>query len=384
MTAGTSIGTARDGRFAPIAAGIRDLHPAYFAAVMSTGIVSLAFDGLGVGLVARALADLNLVLYTVLVALFGTRLLAFTGEMIADFHSGRRWGYLTFVVGTNTVGVQTITFFGAPRVAATLWIVGAVVCVVLLTALYADWAVSRTDTARSVDGTILLSTVALQSVAVLGIDLHGVVGHPLLRYVSVGAWAAGFVFYLITITLVVYRLFAVGLEPREWTGPYWIMMGAVAITTLAGASIVSSLAALPGWDAVATGILAITVLAWSIGTMWIPFQLVLDVWKFRSLNVGSTVPAWITAFPWLRLGFGEEYHFYEPPAWGRTFPMGMYTACTLALAKIAPFGALAVIPHVWGWFALAVWALTFVGMARATVRGIVPAVSRPETAEQYH
>lgn len=100
----------------------------------------------------------------------------------------------------------------------------------------------------------------------------------------------------------------------------------------------------------------------------LPILLVLDVWKFTSLEVKGTTPAWVLAFPWARLGFGRRLHFYEPASWGCVFPMGMYTACTINLAGVETFRLLGFIPWYWGWFAFVVWGLTTLGAARAAGR----------------
>lgn len=54
--------------------------------------------------------------------------------------------------------------------------------------------------------------------------------------------------------------------------------------------------------------------------------------------------------------------------WGRVFPMGMYTACTVNLAGVGTFTALGIVPEYWGWFALLVWFLTILEMVRVVGR----------------
>lgn len=159
------------------------------------------------------------------------------------------------------------------------------------------------------------------------------------------------------------------MEPKDWTGPYWITMGAVAITTLAGSNLVMNMSIYPALNALAPATLVITFLAWAIGTSWIPFLIYMDIWKFTKIDISDKAPGWIRIFPWSRLGFGgKNYHFYEPLSWGRVFPLGMYTACTIALSNAGNFEFLFLIPKYWGWFALIVWTLTFIGMMRSVLR----------------
>jgi tellurite resistance protein TehA-like permease len=83
---------------------------------------------------------------------------------------------------------------------------------------------------------------------------------------SLAYWGAGFVLYLIVITVVTYRLMAYSLAPADWHGPFWITMGTAAITTLAGATLDPRLGAIPAWEPYAPMTLSVTFLGWAIAT----------------------------------------------------------------------------------------------------------------------
>ncbi|MDZ5809756.1 tellurite resistance/C4-dicarboxylate transporter family protein [Halorubrum sp. AD140] len=355
---------------------LRALDPAYFGLVMSTGIVSIAFLELGVPTVARPLAVFNVGCYALLLALFAAKAVAFPERMLADLRDrNRHWGALTFVVATNTVGVQVLLFSDGVAVAAALWGVTAVVTPALLYYLFATEFIGsgKTDVSERVDGAFLLVIVCMQSLAVLG----GLLAEPLAGYanalvlLSMSYFGSGYVLYFVVVTVVTYRLLNGPIRPDDWTGPYWITMGAAAITTLAGTTLGPRLETVPGWGAYAPVIVGVTFLAWTIASWWIPLLLALDGWKFLTDGTDGDPPAWVVAFPWSRLGLGRRLHAYGPTAWGRVFPMGMYAACTLNLAGIGTFGLLSVVPAYWGWFALGVWALTLVGTVRAAADVLV-------------
>jgi len=108
---------------ASLGSALEALDPAYFGFVMSTGIVSISFFEQGVPIVARSLAVFNIACYALLLALFTVRTAAFP-----QVHAGRsprnrdrHWGTLTFIVATNTVGVQFLLFFDTVAVAAAMW-----------------------------------------------------------------------------------------------------------------------------------------------------------------------------------------------------------------------------------------------------------------------
>lgn len=351
--------------------GIKDLHPAYFAVVMATGIISISFRALGFIGISESLFVLNLAFYLVLFVLLAARVLFFRPNVMADLRTPRRaWPFLTFVVGTNTLGAQLVLFRQAAGPAALLWVVALIswfLCVYFI--LFNLSTMMEKPVEEVVDGATLLVIVGTESVALLGVRLLDSLSiHAAPAYFAVWAfWASGFVLYLLLAPLVICRLFLRRLEPKDWTGPYWVCMGAAAIITLAGSELVLHMPAGPLWTGIRAATLTVTLFAWVIATWWIPYLLLMDVWKFTRIGIRAAAPRWIKLFPWARLAFGGEHHFFEPPEWGRVFPMGMYTACALSLAKSTSFGFLNVIPASWGWLALLAWALTMAGTLRSVI-----------------
>jgi tellurite resistance protein TehA-like permease len=359
---------------------LASLDPAYFGMVMSTGIVSIAFSELGVGLVAWPLSIFTIACYLLLLGLFGVRIGLYPSRVREDLRNrDRHWGSLTFIVATNTVGVQLLLFFDAARLATVLWLVTVVATPLLLYYLFATEFIGARKAAVSerMDGAFLLVIVCMQSLAILGGQLSTVFSGytDAMVLLSMSYFGSGYVLYFIVVTVVTFRLLDGAVRQTDWTGPYWITMGAAAITTLAGAELGPRLDAVPAWEPYAPVILGVSFLAWAIASWWIPLLLAVDVWKFTSEDVTGRPPGWILLCPWARLGFGARLHTYAPTAWGRVFPMGMYTACTLNLAGIGTFSLLAVVPAFWGWFALLVWALTLVG----TLRAVMEALSKDST-----
>lgn len=347
---------------------IRKLHPASFAVVMATGIISIAFKELGHDFVAMPLFVINSVLYPVLLCLLVARVFFYPIDLLNDIrHPKKGFAQLTVIAGTNTFGMQIFSF-GLVGLAKILWFIGLVCWVILLYSIFTNLiAFKREPIDKVVDGATLLTVVSTQSIALLGSALASTFGinSEVVSFLSWAFWALGFVLYLIIITLVIYRLIFKTLEPRDWAGPYWICMGAAAITTLAGATIVSKLSLSTGWKEFTIFTKGITLMTWTMGTWWIPILLFMDIWKFVQIDISYKAPMWIKVFPWLRLGFGRKLNIYEVPSWGRVFPLGMYTVSTIALMKITPFGFLLPILRYWGWFALIIWMLTFIGATRA-------------------
>ena len=137
-------------------------------------------------------------------------------------------------------------------------------------------------------------------------------------------------------------------------------MGAVAITTLAGARLII---AAPGWpllNEVVPFLKGFTLFFWAAATWWIPLLLALGFWR----HVYKRFPL-----------------KYDPQYWGMVFPFGMYTVCTFQLANAIDFSQLLVIPRYFIYLALAGWTAVSLGLITTLVRNIPRAASKQPRAE---
>src|ERR1019366_6866246 len=128
---------------APIS-GLAGLHPAYFAMVMATGIVSIACYLLGLILVGRILFGFNILFYGVLWVLTIVRCAQFPQRVKADLlHHGRSVGFFTTVAGTCVLGSQFLIIGHFWTVAAVLWSVGILLWVALTYGIFAVLTVKQ-------------------------------------------------------------------------------------------------------------------------------------------------------------------------------------------------------------------------------------------------
>jgi tellurite resistance protein TehA-like permease len=331
-----------------------ELHPAYFALVMATGIVSLAAQLMAVPFVPRALFLLNLAFYPVLLILTVVRAVRHRARFVADVsHHGRAVGYFTMVAATCVLGSQCLLVGDAPGAALRLWQLGIVLYVVLIYSVFTALTIKRDKPplAEGIHGGWLVAVVAAQSIAALGAQLApGSDYAEGMLFFSSAMWLGGGMLYLWIIALIFYRYTFFTMEPSDLAPPYWINMGAAAISTLAGSLLVGASAASP----VIAGMLAFvrgwTLLWWATATWWIPMLLFLGVWRH---------------------GFRRFPLRYDPLYWGAVFPLGMYTAATARLARALEAPYLMSIPRVFVFVALGAWALAFAGMVTHLAKGAV-------------
>lgn len=325
------------------------LFPGYFALVMATGIISIAAHLLGMRLAAAALLVVNLVAYPVLCALLVVRLVRFFPRLRADITDHTRGpGFFTTVAGTCVLGSQLIIVAGWHDAAAVMWLVGLVLWALVMYTFFAAVTVreNKPPLETGLNGAWLIAAVATQSVSVLGTLLSGHFAEyrEALLFFTLCMYLVGCMLYLLLIVLIFYRFTFVNLTSATLTPPYWINMGAVAITTLAGARLILAAPELGLLGELAPFLKGFTLFFWAAGTWWIPLLFILGFWRhiFKRFPVR-----------------------YDPQYWGMVFPLGMYTVCTLQLSRAINFEPLLQIPRYFVYLALAAWVATFAGLAHA-------------------
>ncbi len=341
---------------ARVLAGARELHPAYFALVMATGIISNACHLLGFRLIALALLWLNVVFYLSLWIMTSIRLRCFTSSFVADLRDHNRGvGFFTMIAGTCVLGSQCQIILARPEIAAGLWVIGLLLWVLLTYTVFTNLTIkhSKPELARGINGGWLVAVVGTQAVSLLG----GQVSHYLepsqqgVLFVSLIFWLGGGMLYVWIISLIFYRYTFFALEPSDLAPPYWINMGAMAISTLAGTVLIDQSPASPLLESLAPFLSGVTLLFWATATWWIPMLIILGVWRH---------------------GYRRFPLRYDPLYWGAVFPLGMYTVCTDRLIQVLPLEFLAPLPRAFIYIALGAWALTFcglIGMLARLVRG---------------
>jgi len=340
-----------------VAGRVRDavhgLTPGYFALVMGSGIISVGMLLDGYVALSVLLLVVCVASFVVLVVLTTWRLVAYLDAVVDDFTDPRRgFGFFTFIAGTNVLGVR-VAMDGHHTLTAVLLVVAGLTWLVL--GYVVPWTAvlgrQQRPVVAAANGTWFIWVVASQSVAVSAASIEPVFEslRALLAVVAVFSWSVGVFLYVAAGIFVSARMMLYDLRPEDLTPPYWVAMGASAITTLAGARI-AEMANAPMVDATRGLIAGASVVFWAFATWLIPALVAAGWWRHRTHRVPLV---------------------YEATLWSIVFPLGMYAVAGIYLGQANSLPIVGAIGSTELWVAFAVWALTLVAMVRHVVRTLL-------------
>lgn len=333
------------------------LFPGYFALVMATGIISNTLFLQGYRLLSDGLFAINLVAYPWLLALTGVRIVRHRGRLWRDLIDPRLvFGFFTIVAGSDVFGVG-LDLRGYGLAAAGLWVLALALWVLLIYFSFAVLTfVNTAQGANVVHGGWLIAIVGTQSLVVLGARIipDQATSAAVLFVLIHMLWGVGLGLYAIFVTLFCYRIFFFKVGPEDVTPLLWVVMGAAAISTNAGSTLILTETGVPFLQSMRPFIDGVTLCMWMWATWWIPLLVLFGVWK----HVVRRTPL-----------------IYTPMLWSLVFPLGMYALASLKLGLAAEFAPLRHIAEGMVWVAVAVWSITALGFLATVARSVV---ARPE------
>ncbi len=337
------------------------LHPAYFAMSMATGIVSIASHALGLRALATVLFWINLTAYASLLVAMSARVVCFPRAFLRDWTSHQLApGFFTSVAATCVLGTQVLALGYSEPLAFGLWLFGLLLWTLCTYTVFVAISVreQKPALADGINGGWLLAVVATQGVCVLGSRVlpDRVADREMALFFLTCFWLCGGMLYIWMISLIFYRYTFFRFSPTDLMPPYWINMGAVAISTLAGTTLLAQAGDSTLVASIRPFVEGFTILYWATATWWIPMLLVLGVWRHAVRRVPFA---------------------YDPLYWGLVFPLGMYSVATYRLVSVFGLPFLTWIARGFVVVALIAWIFTFAGFVTRLLHVFVIAVSSP-------
>jgi len=332
---------------------LASLTPAYFGMVMATGIVAIALHVHGFTTMAEAFSWIAGIAFAVLVVLHTLRAARHPAAVRADFASHQKApGFFTWAAASGVMGAQFVIIAPHRPAAGVFWALTIVLWAVCSYAIIPALVVKRDKPPleTGINGAWLLAVVATQSIAVMSALLASGAEQPArlqLHFLALATWLAGETLYTWIIALIFYRYMFLRLSAEDFTAPYWINMGAMAISTLAGSLLLAGAHDSPLLQLVRPFVAGATILCWATASWWIPVLAVLVVWRY---------------------GFSRYPLRYDPVYWSAVFPLGMYSAATHELSLVLSLPFLQPVSSAFLALAVAAWAATFFGLLRTELR----------------
>lgn len=174
-----------------------------------------------------------------------------------------------------------------------------------------------------------LTSIAPSGLAILTAQLVLLTRSRALLTLGIAMFLLALAVYCLATWLIVWRA-AAAPDDEIWRPDSWILMGGLAIATLAGDRLNRAALTVLSRDWLVHELRTATVVTWVVATLWIPVLVYVTLRHFR----------WRFSGAW----------------WAMVFPLGMYSTATFAMLKETKWQPFATVSLTFFWLALVSWA----------------------------
>lgn len=228
--------------------------------------------------------------------------------------------FFTIVVAVNLVGMCFSRIFHLYTTANIFWYVAIALWLGISLFTFSILFLNQKSEDRKFEdvfhGGWFFATAGTQSTALLGV----IVAEHATRYVtfihvfSFALWSIGASLYIVFMALIILRLVFYRIDSNTVLSPYWMNVGAAAITAITGIVLHQHIQGTGGpFGDFLPFLKGISLLFWSFGLWWMPFLIILAIRK---------------------LAYSEEGLAFTVGYWEVAFALGLYANSTIQLVNV--------------------------------------------------
>ena len=313
--------------------------PDAFAAVMATGILSVTAEDHQYRWLSVALAVVGIIVFVVIAAMMAVRT-AVLKRFPYDLHDPDVVVRLfTFVAACAVLGArleahpaETWTF------AAMAWLAWLLLAPL---AVRSQWRYRWIGLRDRAHGVWEMTSVGTSGVAIVTAHMVLLTGSRVLLAVGIAMLFLAIGAYCLSTWLIVWRA-AAAPDDDIWRPDNWILMGGLAIATLAGDRLYRAALTVLSGDWLVHELRTLTVVTWVVATLWIPPLVYVTVRHFH----------WRFSGAW----------------WAMVFPLGMYSTATFAMLTETKWRPFWLVSQASFWIALVSWSVVAAAAAVVLIR----------------
>lgn len=297
------------------------LNTRWFTAVMATIMIASISHMFGYEVIAPYFFLTSLaILFTVFVFKAVQTAIFYKDSLEEMFNPEKTFYFFTIVGTVNFVGICFSRIFHLTTAASICWYIAIGLWLGVTLSSFSILFLSRKSEDRKIEdilhGGWFFATVGTQSTALLGIVVaEHARGHGLFTQIfSFALWSVGASLYLVFMAFIILRLIFYRFDSNTLLSPYWMNVGAAAITAITGAVLHRHIQAVGGpFVDFLPFLKGISLLFWSFGLWWMPFLIILALRK---------------------LAYSDEGTLFTVGYWEIVFALGLYADGTIRMAGL--------------------------------------------------
>ncbi|MCF6156328.1 MAG: hypothetical protein E3K36_14040 [Candidatus Brocadia sp.] len=282
------------------------LNTRWFTIVMATIMIASISHMYGYEVIAPYFFSASLAILFSVVVFKAVQTVLFYKDSLEEILNPEKTLYFFTIVGSvNFIGICFSRVFHLYTTATICWYVATGLWLGTSLSSFSILFLHKKSADRKIEDVLhggwFFATVGTQSTALLGVIVaERAITHVIfLQLFSFALWSIGASLYLVFMALIVLRLVFYRFDSNNVLSPYWMNIGAAAITAITGAALYQHIQVAGGpFVDFLSFLKGISLLFWSFGLWWMPFLIILTLRKliYSDEGLSFTIGYWEIVF----------------------------------------------------------------------------------------